>query len=158
MKKRILITGLSGQIGTNLARVLRDSGYEIFGIDNTGLAEFLFDDIPLSDLLVHPQIERLVVLPAGRALMHTSEVLNLQKMAALIEEMKHRYPSRVIIVDLPPLLETADVIGLAPKLDAMLLVAEADRTNEKKIERAIAMVQGTAPLLGTVLNKTGHYA
>ena len=33
MKKRILITGLSGQIGTNLGYVLKNKGYEIFGID-----------------------------------------------------------------------------------------------------------------------------
>ena len=31
--KRILITGISGQIGTNLAFNLRDKGYEVFGID-----------------------------------------------------------------------------------------------------------------------------
>ncbi|WDE96718.1 NAD-dependent epimerase/dehydratase family protein [Lentisphaera profundi] len=33
MSKRILITGISGQIGTNLAYNLIDKGYEIFGID-----------------------------------------------------------------------------------------------------------------------------
>ena len=33
MAKRILITGLSGQIGSNLAFVLRNLGYEISGSD-----------------------------------------------------------------------------------------------------------------------------
>ena len=31
--KRILLTGSSGQIGTNLAFVLKEKGYEVFGID-----------------------------------------------------------------------------------------------------------------------------
>lgn len=41
--KRILITGASGQIGTNLAFRLREMGYEIFGLDkrvNTWTDEF----------------------------------------------------------------------------------------------------------------------
>ncbi len=33
MSKRILITGASGQIGTNLCFRLRDMGYELFGVD-----------------------------------------------------------------------------------------------------------------------------
>ena len=50
MKKRILITGLSGQIGTNLAYKLEAKGYEIFGIDkrkNTWTDDF---DYILQDL------------------------------------------------------------------------------------------------------------
>ncbi len=31
--KRILLTGSSGQIGTNLALSLMNKGYEVFGID-----------------------------------------------------------------------------------------------------------------------------
>ena len=31
--KRILITGASGQIGTNLAARLKEMGYEVFGVD-----------------------------------------------------------------------------------------------------------------------------
>ena len=33
MSKRILITGISGQIGTNLAYNLMAKGYDVFGID-----------------------------------------------------------------------------------------------------------------------------
>ena len=57
--------------------------------------------------------------------------------------------------DLPPLLETADVIGIAPKLDAMLLVVEEGRTTEKQLRDSVAALSGTVPLLGMVMNKAG---
>ena len=43
--KRVLITGISGQIGTNLAYNLQDKGYEVFGIDkrqNTWTNDFQY--------------------------------------------------------------------------------------------------------------------
>lgn len=48
--KRILLTGSSGQIGTNLAFVLKSKGYEVFGVDKrqntwTGEIETLLQDL-----------------------------------------------------------------------------------------------------------------
>ena len=49
----------------------------------------------------------------------------------------------------------ADVIGLAPQLDAVLLVVEEGKTTEQEVKRALSALGGTVPLLGTVLNKAG---
>lgn len=126
--------------------------HELFGLENTGLADFLLDHGVLSDLFVHPQIDRFVVLPGGGPLQHSVEALTLPKMKALLEEMKHRYSSRIVVVDLPPLLNRADVLALAPMLDAMLLVVEAGRTTENQIEKSLSLLHDI-PILGTVLNK-----
>lgn len=126
--------------------------HQLFGLENTGLADFLLDHGVLSALLVHPQIDRLVVLPGGGPLQHSVEALTLPKMKALLEEMKHRYSSRIVVVDLPPLLNRADVLALAPMLDAVVLVVEAGRTTENDIGKSLSLLQGI-PLLGTVLNK-----
>jgi capsular exopolysaccharide synthesis family protein len=127
--------------------------HHLFGLENKGLADFLLDHASFSDLLIHPQIERLVVLPAGGPLQHSVEALALPKMRALMEEMKHRYSSRIVFVDLPPLLDMADVLALAPMLDAVLLVVEAGRTTENDLFKSLALLQGNIPLLGAVLNK-----
>lgn len=126
--------------------------HELFGLENKGLADFLLDHGVLSGLLVHPQIDRFVVLPGGGPLQHSVEALTLPKMKALLEEMKHRYSSRIVVVDLPPLLNRADVLALAPMLDAMLLVVEAGRTTENEIEKSLSLLHDI-PVLGTVLNK-----
>jgi protein-tyrosine kinase len=127
--------------------------HQLFGLENRGLADFLLDQVPFPDLLVHPQIDRLVVLPGGGPLQHSVEALTLPKMRALIEEMKYRYSSRIVVVDLPPLLNRADVLALAPMLDAVLLVVEAGRTTENDVGKSLSLLNGNISLLGTVLNK-----
>ncbi len=127
--------------------------HQLFGIENKGLADFLLDQPSFSSLLVHPQIDRLVVLPGGGPIQHSVEALTLPKMRVLVEEMKYRYSSRVVIVDLPPLLNRADVLALAPMLDAVLLVVEAGRTTEDDVYKSFSLLNGDVPVLGTVLNK-----
>jgi len=127
--------------------------HQLFGLENKGLADYLLDEASFSSLLVHPQIDRLVVLPGGGPLQHSVEALTLPKMRGLIEEMKNRYSSRIVVVDLPPLLNRADVLALAPMLDAVLLVVEAGRTTESDVGQSFSLLNGDIPLLGTVLNK-----
>jgi Mrp family chromosome partitioning ATPase len=69
--------------------------------------------------------------------------------------VKHRYPARIIVLDLPPLLTSADVLAFAPSLDALLLVAREGVTTRRDVEDALALVREATPVLGTVLNQSG---
>lgn len=132
---------------------------EVFGMGACqGLTDYLLDNEPVEDLLVHPDMGRLVVLPAGRAIPNSAEVLISPKMLALVEEFKHRYPSRVVIFDLPPLLHTADVLAFSPYTDALLLVVEEGKTTVEELQRALLLVKDRRPVLGTVINKAGRSA
>ena len=139
---------------------LRNPGvHEVFGLkDCPGLADYLLDDQPVEDLLVHPGIGRFVLLPGGRAISNSTEILTSPKMVALVEELKNRYPSRIIIFDLPPLLHTADALAFSPYTDALLLVVEEGKTTAKDVQRAMSLVNNTCHVLGTVLNKAGQMA
>jgi protein-tyrosine kinase len=97
-----------------------------------------------------------VLLPGGRAISNPTELLTSPKMIELIEELRDRYPSRIIIFDLPPLLHTADVLGFSPYTDALLLVVEEGETTVEQVERALSLVKDTCPVLGAVLNKAGQ--
>ncbi len=131
--------------------------HEVLGIkDAPGLADYLVNNRPIADLLVHPSIGRLVVLPGGRAISNSTEILSSPRMQALVEEFKHRYPSRVVIFDLPPLLHTADVLAFAPFIDALLLVVEEGKTTSDELQQALTMLKHSSPVLGTVLNKAGR--
>ncbi|HMS83527.1 MAG TPA: CpsD/CapB family tyrosine-protein kinase [Nitrospira sp.] len=131
--------------------------HQVFGVkDCLGLADYLLDDQPVEDLLLHPGIGRFVLLPGGRAISNSTEILTSPKMVALVEELKHRYPSRVVIFDLPPLLHTADVLAFSPYTDALLLVVEEGKTTGEELQRALALVKNSRPVLGTVLNKAGR--
>ena len=141
------------------ANLRNPSIHDVFGLqDCPGLADYLLDNQPVEDLLVHPGIGRFVVLPGGRAISNSTEILTSPKMVSLVEEFKHRYPSRIVIFDLPPLLHTADVLAFSPYIDALLLVVEEGKTTTEEVQRAISLVKNSRPVLGTVLNKAGQRA
>lgn len=131
--------------------------HHAFGLaDCPGLADYLLDEQPVEDLLLHPGIGRFVLLPGGRAISNSTEILTSPKMVSLVEELKHRYSSRVVIFDLPPLLHTADVLAFSPYTDALLMVVEEGKTTGEELQRALALVKNSRPVLGTVLNKAGR--
>ena len=117
-----------------------------------GLSDYLLRDAPIEELLVHPGIRRLTVLPAGPRLINPAELLGSEKMRVLGSELKRRYPSRMIIYDLASLHHAADVLAVASCLDAVLMVVEAGRTKTVEVENASRLLQ-SVPLIGTLLNK-----
>lgn len=118
-----------------------------------GLSDYLLEDTPLSDLFVHPKsIDHLTLLPGGRSLHNSAEMLNSPKMTRLVDELKSRYAGRIVIFDLPPVLDAADAMAFAPYVDATLLVVEDGKTKRKEIEHALDLLS-TTNVIGTVLNK-----
>ena len=135
----------------------RPAVHQAFGMDSCpGLTEHLFDEVPLEQLLIHPGIGRFVFLPGGRVIANSAEALASPKMAVLVEELKHRYPARLLVFDLPPLLSRADVLGFVPHIDALLLVVEEGRTASTDVKRAMGLLKGSVPVLGGILNKSGR--
>ena len=51
--ERILITGVAGFIGSNLANGLLDKGYQVVGVDNMSQG----DKLNLSELIKYPTFE-----------------------------------------------------------------------------------------------------
>ncbi len=131
--------------------------HKFFGLPaEPGLADYLRTDTPLEEILVHPaDIGRFVILPGGRPLLDSAEMLNSPKMTRLVEELKRRYPTRIVIFDLAPLLSAADALAFAPYVDCALLVVEDGATGTDELERATALLKDTQ-LIGTVLNKAQH--
>jgi protein-tyrosine kinase len=121
-----------------------------------GLGDYLMSDTPIDELLIHPGVAGFVFLPSGAPLLNSSEALGWRRMADLVKEMKTRYPSRLVVFDLPPLLHTADVLALAPCIDAALLVVEEGKTLRGDVRRAEMLLTGTH-LIGTVLNKSREF-
>lgn len=133
--------------------------HKYFGLDpKHGLSDYLVNDAPLTSLLINPAgIDRFVILPAGNPLPNSSEMLNSPKMARLVDELKTRYPSRIVLFDLPPLLSSSDALAFSPYVDAALLVLEEGKTQAEDAQRALSLLQKT-PVLGTVLNKSRRTA
>ena len=72
-------------------------------------------------------------------------------MVDLVRELKHFYPNRYVLFDLPPLIY-ADALAFAPLVDGIILVVEAGSTPREEITRSLEMLK-EFPVLGCVLNK-----
>ncbi len=128
-----------------------------FGIEPAlGLSDYLQGDVELADILIRPaDIEHFVILPSGKPLLHSAELLASPKMCNLVNELKERYPKRIIIFDLPPVLKTADVISFVPCVDCALVVVEDDVTKEIDLINTVDLLSVTN-VIGTVLNKARY--
>ncbi len=125
-----------------------------YGLDvEKGLLDYLSEDMPLASILINPGFQRLVVLPGKGSTTHSSELLSSPKMATLVNELKFRYDSRIILFDLPPLLASDDTMLFMPNFDAALLVVEDGKTTAEDIRRSLQILEETE-LMGIVLNKS----
>lgn len=106
----------------------------------------------LTDVLVNPDIPRLVVLPTRSPVKKSSEILSSKKIADLIKDLRERYESRIIIFDLPPVLFTDDAIALLPQIDCVLMVVANGMSTKREIEDSLHHLPA-ANLIGTILNK-----
>lgn len=126
--------------------------HTLFGFDaEPGLTNHLLDAIPLSRCLVNPGLNRLIVLPAGRQIDCSSEVLLLNAVSSLAHELKTRYPERLVLYDLPAVLATDDAHAFMGLVDCYMMVVRAGSTPQKDFEQALEMLCDGV-LLGTVLN------
>jgi capsular exopolysaccharide synthesis family protein len=126
---------------------------KLFGFQQeTGLSDYLLHDTELSSMLVNPGIDRLVILPAGKPMFNSTEMLRSPKMLRLVEELRSRYPSRIIIFDMPPILSQDDTLGFSPYVDCVLLVIDEGHTKTEELKHAALLLKDTQ-VLGTVFNK-----
>jgi protein-tyrosine kinase len=124
-------------------------GLEVeYGVDDAllGLAS-------LDECLYHPKgFDRLVVLPARSSVVNSSEILAGPGGRELVTELRGRYPERVVVFDLPPVLTADDALSFAPLVECGLVVAAEGRTRRNDLVRTIELLAKT-PLVGTVLNR-----
>jgi capsular exopolysaccharide synthesis family protein len=118
-----------------------------------GLVDYLMGRAPIEDLLLHPPLGNLVVLPGGAPVAQTSELMRSPMMAAMIREMRARYHDRLIVFDVPPVLSGADTLALSSYMDATILLVEECKTRTEDIARSCELLR-SSNLIGIVLNKS----
>jgi capsular exopolysaccharide synthesis family protein len=134
----------------------RPAIHHSFGIDvGRGIADYLIDEVDLADLLVHPGLERLVLLPVGKPVSGSSELLSSKKMQQLVKEVTDRYATRIVIFDLPPLLHLDDALVFLPQVQSSILIVEEGVNTPAEVKQSLHLLEGSN-LLGTVYNKARH--
>jgi Mrp family chromosome partitioning ATPase len=118
-----------------------------------GVGEVLAGAAEVADCLYHPSgFERLVIFPAATGSDCAVEPLAGPRSRALIAELRSRYRERIVVFDLPPVLESDAAVALAPHIDCALLVVAEGQTARADITRALQLLRKTT-IVGTVLNR-----
>ncbi len=140
------------------ADLRRPSIHTYLGLDvELGLSDHLLEGTDFAQILIHPDVRHLVIVPGGTPIAESSETLTSPRMRQLVREVQTRYASRLVIFDMPPLLGADDTLAFAPYVDAVLLVLEEGKTLRDDAVQAVELLQSSDQnLIGTVLNKSAE--
>jgi exopolysaccharide/PEP-CTERM locus tyrosine autokinase len=117
-----------------------------------GLTDYLLNDVPISELMINPGLDKLVVLPAGRYISGATEFIGSPKMKSLVKELKNRYPDRYVIYDCPHILDMPDTLVFSSYVDAVILIVQAGKTSENHVKEALKLLEDRN-ILGVVFNR-----
>jgi capsular exopolysaccharide synthesis family protein len=118
-----------------------------------GVVDYLMGKAPLEDLLIHPDIGHLVVLPGGAPVAISAELMRSPMMAEMVRELRSRYRDRLVVFDVPPILAGADTLALSTYIDATIMIVEERKTRRSDLERSFELL-AHSNLIGMVLNKS----
>jgi len=120
--------------------------------DGLGLTDYLSGDSPeIGDIIHSVGIERLRVIPIGTKRDLPAEYFTSLKMKQFINGLKKRYRERFIILDAPPMSESADTQILSELCDFVVLVVPYGKVTVSEIDNCVRAID-RGKLLGVVFN------
>jgi Mrp family chromosome partitioning ATPase len=97
--------------------------------------------------------DNLAIGTNSKGIRNSSELLQHPSTGHALAELKTQFRPDLVLVDLPPMLVNDDVMAFMPHLDAVLLVAAAERSRIDEIDKCEQDLAEHANVLGVVLNK-----
>jgi receptor protein-tyrosine kinase len=128
--------------------------HHYFGLQRSpGLSDYLTASAAgkITDYVQETFLPGLRVLPAGKPLDLTSELLTKERLKTLMAEIRDAFPDHQILVDTPPVLSTADPLILCREVEAVIFVVRAGQTPRNNLLKAIQDLN-TDKIVGIVLN------
>lgn len=127
---------------------------ELFGLgDQAGLLDMLLDESMDPESVVVPTTTRgFSLLPAGRPVTGTAELLSSNRMRNIISALSTRNPRRILLLDSPPLLVTNEGRVLLKLAGQVVLVVRAGETPKHAVQAAMDLLDAQQAG-GVVLNQ-----
>lgn len=153
----ILVRRRGGRVVVVEANFRTPSFDSVFGIRRDGgFAEIIRGEKPLAEVAVASEIPNLYVIGCGNSPLGAPALFDSPNVAPALDQLRAHFD--FAIFDLPPAGVYGDASILAPRLDAALMVIEADRTRIPEVERARRSLERVGVrLVGSVLNRRRSY-
>jgi protein-tyrosine kinase len=117
-----------------------------------GLSNYLSDGVPLSEILIDSQIEKLRIILAGSSTRKSSELIRSKKMGELLHFLKEFGENTYIVIDSPPIMATPDPTLLSTMVDGIILVIRAGYTSRESVQSAIKSID-RQKIIGVIFNQ-----
>lgn len=82
-----------------------------------------------------------------------AELLQEPATADMLEVVAEDLAPDIMLFDLPPMLESDDVLAFLPEVDGLLLVVDGTRNTVAEVRECERLLAGQAPLIGVVMNR-----
>ncbi len=151
-----LAVAISKEIHNNVILVdgdLRRPGIHLGRNQNgKGLSNYLSDGIPLSEILINSEMEKLRIILAGSSTRKSSELIRSKKMGELLQSLREFGENTYIVIDSPPIMATADPTLLSTMVDGVILVIRAGYTSRESVQTAIKSID-RQKIIGVIFNQ-----
>ena len=137
---------------------LRTPSFETaFGVKpGPGLAELVDGKVSLAQAAQPTSVPNLFAISAGEPAGSPAALFDSPGLSAVLDQLRDRFD--FVILDMPPVNVYGDALILGPRLDAAVLVIEADATRLPEVERARRTLERAGVrFVGSVLNRRRSY-
>ena len=134
------------------ADLRRPRVHEFFRMPNSGgLGEALAGSIGIMDTVRETRYENLNVITCGESKESPTSLLQADKLAAVIGELKFYFDT--VIIDSTPVLPVSDAAQIATETDGVLFVLMAGVTQRAVVQRAFGILRDSkVDIVGTLVN------
>ncbi|MDB6106387.1 MAG: non-specific protein-tyrosine kinase [Gammaproteobacteria bacterium] len=106
-----------------------------------------------ADLFMSIGIDNLVIAGNATATQNSAELLASTRLEELLAFIRESTTNPLIVIDLPPVLSPDDALVVAPRIDAIVLVASEGITPRADLQKASELL-ADFPIAGLVLNRS----
>ncbi|MCH2035618.1 MAG: polysaccharide biosynthesis tyrosine autokinase [Puniceicoccaceae bacterium] len=119
--------------------------------NDTGLIDYIEQDLDINSVIVNEVYPNLDVLPAGGKSKNPTQVLNSEKYSSLLRSLREKYDR--IVIDSPPLAAVSDALNILPHVDGVIYVIKFNTVKRKTaVINVRRLWESSTPVFGSVLN------
>jgi capsular exopolysaccharide synthesis family protein len=153
----IMVRRRGGRVAVVEANLRSPNFDAVFGIKRDGgFAELVQGQKQLPDVAQPTEVPNLFAIGCGHSTLGAPALFDSTGMRAALDQLRTQFD--FVVFDLPPANVYGDTSILGPRLDAALIVIEADRTRVPEVERTRRSLERVGvKLVGSVLNRRRDY-
>jgi receptor protein-tyrosine kinase len=103
-----------------------------------------------------PEIPNMSFIAAGQRDERAPELISSRRTAEMFADMSARYPDRIVIIDTPPVLASAETANLAAYMHQVLMVVASGGSNRNQVQTALDNVSA-CPNVSVIFNKAAKW-